>query len=317
MESSEKEIITAYIADLLKNQISYLENQIEGLIYEENIEFLHHTRVMSRRIRSTISMFSSYIGKKNARKWFSSMKKLTKSLTTVRDIDVQILFLEKEISEQKNQKYLPGLQRLLLRKQQKRVKTQDLVHSTVLAFEKTKTLTEIKQFIEENPLDQETFSPPESLFEFGRDEVNKLTKICFSYVPFITNPEHSDSLHQLRIAIKNLRYSIELFQPILPELDSYVLTLKKFQDDLGAIHDCDVWIMDLDKFVKKESKRIKNFYGQTGPFNFIKPGILNLQEDIRNRKIDIHKQFLIRWNEEYQNQFWSNLQSVFVQKPSE
>ena len=48
MESSEKEIIKAYIADLLKNQISYLENQIEGLIYEENIEFLQIGRASCR-----------------------------------------------------------------------------------------------------------------------------------------------------------------------------------------------------------------------------------------------------------------------------
>ncbi len=47
METFEKIIIRSYVADLFKSQISYLENQIEGLVYEENIEFLHHTRVMS------------------------------------------------------------------------------------------------------------------------------------------------------------------------------------------------------------------------------------------------------------------------------
>ncbi len=314
MENSEKEIIRIYASDLLKKQISYLENQIEGLLYDENIEFLHHTRVMSRRIRNTVSVFSQFFGKKNSKRWFSSMRKLTKSLTRVRDLDVQIQWLEMEIAESKNQKTTPGLQRLLLRKQQKREKNQDLVHSSILNFEKTKTMEEIHRFIEANPLDEETFSPPESLIRLGKNEVDKLTKICFSYVPFITNPEHKESLHNLRIAIKNIRYTSELFQPILPDLDSFLTTFKKFQDDLGEIHDCDVWILDLDEFMEKEKKRIQKFYGQIGPFNFIKPGIVNLKEKLQNRKIEVHNQFLTKWNEEYQNQFWSNLQLAFESK---
>lgn len=311
MELSEKQLIKAYVADLLKNQVAYLENQIEGLIYEENIEYLHHTRVMSRRIRNTISLFTPYIGKKTSKKWFGSMKKLTKSLTNVRDLDVQIQFLEDEISGSDNQKNLAGLQRLILRKRQKREKHQGFVKSAVLEFEKSKTLPEIQYFISENPFDLESFVPPDALIILGKDEVTKLTKNCFSFLPFITNPENSESLHNLRIAVKNLRYTVELYQPVLPQLDSFVSTFKKFQDDLGVIHDCDVWLAELDKFLKNETKRIKEFYGQTGPINFIKPGIVDLKEKLLNKKIDIHNQFLNRWNEEYQNQFWTKLHNSF------
>lgn len=311
METSEKLIIKSYVADLLKDQITYLQNQIEGLVYEENIEYLHHTRVMSRRMRNTISLFSPFIGKKSSKKWFASMRKLTKSLTDVRDLDVQIIFLEKEISQSNNQKNLAGLQRLLLRKKQKRENLQGFVKSAILEFEKSKILHEMQQFITENPLDQETFSPPESLFVMGKNEVSSLTSICFSFLPFIFNPDNKESLHKLRIAMKNLRYTIELFQPILPELEASLATFKKFQDDLGEIHDCDVWLAELDNFIEKETKRIKKFYGQTGPINFIKPGISDLKDKLLNKKIILHKQFLTRWNEEYQNQFWTNLQNAF------
>lgn len=314
MESSENILIKAYAADLLKNQISYLENQIEGLIYEENIDFLHHTRVMSRRVRNTISVFSSYFGKKNSKRWFSAFRKLTKSLTKVRDLDVQILFLETKISELKEQKILTGLQRILLRKQQERAKKQETVHAAILQFEKTNVLSEIKSFIENNPLDQDNFSPPEFLVELGKKEIDNLTKVCFSYVPFITNPEQEEALHNLRIAIKNLRYTTELFKPILPDLDTYITTMKKFQDDLGGIHDCDVWIQHLDTFMEKEKRKVEKFYGQPGPFNFIKPGIVFLKDELKNRKIDIHNQFITRWQEEYKNDYWSKIQLVFDDK---
>jgi CHAD domain-containing protein len=311
LEISEKNIIKSYAADLLANQISYLETQIEGLIYDENIEFLHHTRVMSRRIRNTISVFSAYFGKKNSKKWLSSFKKLTKSLTRVRDLDVQINYLQSELADIKDQKFNPGLQRLLLRKQQKRERNQKIVHSTILQFEKTKTLAEIKLFIEKNPMDTENFSPPETLKQLGRVEIDELTKICFSYVPFITNPEHKESLHNLRIAMKNLRYTIELFLPIYPDLNEIISILKSFQDDLGEIHDCDVWTDDLNLFLDKEKQRITKFYGQSGPFNFIKPGILFLIENLKRRRIIVHEQFITKWNEQFQNQFWGKIQLIF------
>lgn len=311
METLEKIIIRSYVADLFKSQVSYLENQIEGIVYDDNIEFLHHTRVMSRRIRNTLTVFSPFIGKKTTKRWFSSFKNLTKSLTKVRDLDVQIAFLEKEISDISEQKFLAGLQRLLLRKQQLREKKQTGVKQSILDFEKEKTLTEIQLFIDNNPFDSENFSPPNELKRLGHLEIEKLTKICFSYVPFITSPDNTDALHSLRIAMKNLRYTTELFQPIYPELESLISTLKKFQDDLGEIHDYDVWLADLDCFLTEEKQRITKFYGQTGPFNFIKPGINYIIDDIKSRKIQVHVKFLERWNEQFQNQFWSNLRIIF------
>ncbi len=311
MDNQEKLIIRSYISDLLKNQVSYLENQVEGIVYDGNIEFLHHTRVMSRRIRNTISVFSPYIGKKASKKWFSSLKKLTKSLTRVRDLDVQINFLESELEKITEQKHLTGLQRLLLRKQQKRAKKQNNVREAILNFEKEKTLSGIHDFIANNSYDPENFSTPDTLRQIGLDEIDKLTKICFSYVPFITSPDQIEALHSLRIAIKNLRYTSELFLPLFPTLDAYISILKKFQDDLGEIHDCDVWVLDLEKFMEEEKQRITDFYGQSGPFNFIKPGIVFLIEDIKRRKRDVHEKFITRWNEQFQNQFWSNLRLVF------
>ena len=272
MDTSDKLLIRSFVADLLKSQITYLENQIEGLVYDGNIEFLHHTRVMSRRIRNTITVFSPYIGKKRSKKWFTSLKNLTKSLTRIRDLDVQIQFLESEISKVTEQKLLAGLQRLHLRKQQRRDRKQTDVREAILEFEKENTLSEIKLFIETNPFDSESFSAPNSLKQIGLQNIEKLTKLCFSFVPFITSPDQTEALHNLRIAIKNLRYAVELFQPIYPSLETSLEIFKKFQDDLGEIHDCDVWLHDLDLFLEKEKQRITDFYGQAGPFNLLSQG---------------------------------------------
>jgi hypothetical protein len=49
--------------------------------------------------------------------------------------------------------------------------------------------------------------------------------------------------HQLRIAAKRLRYTLELFRDYLPEqADERIKALKGLQDALGLLHDCDVLI---------------------------------------------------------------------------
>lgn len=311
MEKTDKLLIRSYVAGLFKSQIAYIETQIDGLKNDGGIEFLHHTRVMTRRISNTITVFTPAIGKKKSKKWLSALKNLSKSSNGIRDLDVQLQFLESEISLVTEQKLLPGLRRLHLRKQQRRDRKQKDVLKAILIFEKVNILSEISIFVETNPFVAESFVMPDSLRQIVLQRIDKLTKLCFSYAPLITNPDQTEALHNLRITIKNLRYVVELFQPIYPELESYLVILKNFQDDLGKIHDYDVWLTDLDLFLEKEKLTIINFYGQSGPFNFIKPGITYLIGEVKDRKTEIHEKFLERWTEQFQNQFWTNIHLIF------
>jgi hypothetical protein len=58
----------------------------------------------------------------------------------------------------------------------------------------------------------------------------------------ITGPEDSGQLHDLRIAAKRLRYSLETFAVCFPdkEAQSYADRVRDMQDILGRIHDLDV-----------------------------------------------------------------------------
>ncbi len=62
-----------------------------------------------------------------------------------------------------------------------------------------------------------------------------------AHLPALDTPEHADALHDLRIAAKRLRYTVELFQDVLPpDASKLIERLKDLQDDLGFIHDRDV-----------------------------------------------------------------------------
>ena len=60
---------------------------------------------------------------------------------------------------------------------------------------------------------------------------------------YVDNPYNIRELHDLRIAAKRLRYTLEIFEEVLPEASkSIVKELTQIQDELGALHDSDVMI---------------------------------------------------------------------------
>ena len=62
-----------------------------------------------------------------------------------------------------------------------------------------------------------------------------------AHLPALDTPEDADALHDLRIAAKRLRYTVELFRDVLPpDAPRVIERLKDLQDDLGYIHDRDV-----------------------------------------------------------------------------
>jgi CHAD domain-containing protein len=70
------------------------------------------------------------------------------------------------------------------------------------------------------------------------------------------NPKEQESLHNMRIATKRLRYTLEIFAPTLPSDAIAVLeTIETIQEQLGAIHDLDILIPVLQDVHEKEIER--------------------------------------------------------------
>lgn len=60
---------------------------------------------------------------------------------------------------------------------------------------------------------------------------------------YVDNPFNIRELHDLRIAAKRLRYTLEVFEDVLPETSQLIIEeLTQIQDELGALHDSDVLI---------------------------------------------------------------------------
>ncbi len=65
----------------------------------------------------------------------------------------------------------------------------------------------------------------------------------YNWDRYVDNPYNIRELHDLRIAAKRLRYTLEIFEEVLPEASkSIVKELAQIQDELGALHDSEVMI---------------------------------------------------------------------------
>jgi hypothetical protein len=65
----------------------------------------------------------------------------------------------------------------------------------------------------------------------------------YSWDAYVDNPYYIQELHNLRIAAKRLRYTLEVFEDVLPEACKRIVKeLEQIQEELGALHDSDVMI---------------------------------------------------------------------------
>jgi hypothetical protein len=65
----------------------------------------------------------------------------------------------------------------------------------------------------------------------------------YSYAPMVSDETAVEPLHNLRIAAKRLRYTLELFRSVFGKRgEAQIERIKAIQEDLGALHDHDVRI---------------------------------------------------------------------------
>ena len=128
------------------------------------------------------------------------------------------------------------------------------------------------------------------------------------YESSLADPEDRARHHAMRIAVKRLRYTLEISRPMcLGRLDEALETIKKVQVMLGDIHDCDVWLDHLDAFASRQRDRIMAMFGHTGRFLRLQPGIEYLLHDRRSHRQTTFDELVKYWAELKGQRFWDEL----------
>jgi CHAD domain-containing protein len=193
--------------------------------YKEDIEHVHQLRVACRRASAALRAFAPLMNKKpkQLKKWLSEIRDAAGS---ARDVDVLLHRFEEEQVGQVTEYATARLKKERLAAQ--------------------KPLVKIARRASGGQLD-EAISAALELFTSKRTKKTRLDRfgreaVRQAYLPFaklaaLENPTIAE-LHQLRIAGKRLRYSLEIFHTLCPELHDEVYPLiEELQSRLGEMND--------------------------------------------------------------------------------
>ena len=220
-------------------------------------EGVHSMRVASRRLRSALRDFTPYLHKRRLSSVLKSLRDIADALGEVRDQDVAIVALEKLQTHTPNE-VSPALKQFIdARKEIRDQAREELV--TMLADDQLNQLeTSFTTAVEEATTGGTTRTQPPLLISFRKmsraiilDRLKELEKLSNG----LFRPFDVETLHDMRIAAKRLRYAIELFQQCWGRsIASYAKRAAELQTALGDVHDCDVWIESFGNQINKLRK---------------------------------------------------------------
>lgn len=303
--------ISGFGATILLRSVEALQIEVDGVRKSEDIEYIHRMRVASRRLRSALGIFIGILPEKKKAVWIRHIRKLTRALGEARDTDVQIDLVSQIYNGVKDPKCKPGLNRILLRLTQQREGLQADVLSALNDLEKSKVCPQIQSRF--SPLATGTKETTPPLYQLAYSIINEKLNDFLSYEVYLRQPDNTAMLHEMRIAAKRLRYSMEIFAPIYPdELSQPLQAARKSQQLLGDIHDCDVWITFLPGFEEKERQRIHKFYGHNRPLYRITPGIQYFQHNRTATREKALRDFLKIWRKWREQEIWLSLRETIL-----
>ena len=115
----------------------------------------------------------------------------------------------------------------------------------------------------------------------------------------------------MRIAAKKLRYVLEICNPAYEErLSASIKTAKKMQSMLGEVHDCDVWMDFISQFAIEEKQRTMDYFGGSGPFELIEPGLMYLGRERQEHREKKYEQLVTYWEKVKANRVWEDMLSL-------
>jgi len=220
-------------------------------------EGVHSMRVASRRLRSALRDFTPYLHKRRLSSVLKSLRDIADALGEVRDQDVAIMALEK-LQTHTPHEVSPSLKQFVdARKQIRDQAREELV--AMLADEQLKQLElSFTTAVDEATVGGTTRTQPPLLISFRKmsravilDRLKELEKLSNG----LFRPFEVETLHEMRIAAKRLRYAIELFQQCWGRsIATYAKRAAQLQTALGDVHDCDVWIESFGNEINKARK---------------------------------------------------------------
>ncbi len=306
--ASPNEVECCFGAQAILIRMDAAASHAQAVRDNRDVEAVHDMRVASRRLRTVLELFVDCLPGKKARTWRKAIRRVTRALGEARDTDVHVEFVEGFLKSVTDRRLLPGLKRLLLRLRQKRRALQDDMVAALDPLDSSGTLGEMEAILgpvlARGQLSRVDLNDP-CIRRRASRAISQRLEAMLAYEPYIEQPQRILELHAMRIAAKHLRYAVEIFRPLYGEdFDSILRSLKQVQQQLGDLHDCDVWIAWLPSFVEQERQRTVEYFGDARTMGRLVPGIDHLRTKRQCHRDECYRDFVAFWQQLRQQDTW-------------
>lgn len=228
-----------------------LERAHEMIRFEEatrtgdDIEALHDMRVWSRRLREALEIFAFCFTPKIYDKLYERVRQVTKTLGAARNADVAVEFFaahHAQAQELVERVALEDLLRRLVKEQtRERERMKERLDKKVKANELPAVIEASFVKLAQTPGFRRR--GPRTALRLARALLLTRLQEVFKIRAAILGENDVEGLHNLRIAVKKLRYALEILGFAIGESAAENLSFfKKLQTVLGDLHDRDVFL---------------------------------------------------------------------------
>lgn len=254
MELTPDSPLWAWAYDAIDHRQGTMLEHADGVREGADIEAVHDMRVGSRRLVAAMKVFASCFPEAEYRKLLKEARGVTRKLGAVRDLDVLIDHYERLLPKAKPDERL-GIEYFLALHQRERKKARRPMLDALDKLERGKFPKRVQTFVRHeadryresaDASSKKHKTPPaaEGNIPFREAAPRLLAERyaeLYSFEEHVANPEAVEELHEMRIAAKWLRYTMELFAPAYAdELKEVINAVKRIQELLGELHDSDV-----------------------------------------------------------------------------
>jgi CHAD domain-containing protein len=239
-----------YAATVVRERLERMLSHLDGVREATDIEAVHQMRVWSRRTRAALSVFRGCFPNKGFAAFEREVKRVTRALGAARDLDVMIDAQSKRLDALPEDQRA-GLEAFLDDLRAERLKAQVALLAVADELERSDIAAQFEALAQKakNPNRTPFFATAAYTLDLRLYEMQ-------AFVPYLSSPDFVIEQHDMRIAAKHLRYTLEIFaEPFqeatdfAPTYDKALNQVKDIQEALGLLHDADVLVPRLAQFM--------------------------------------------------------------------
>lgn len=225
-----------HLGTLIDKRLDRLNMSRQWKAAEDPVEAVHDLRVSSRRLRAFVDVFRPQLDPEILERTEKPLRRITRAARSLRDLDVQMELLVSRLDHASTDAERGALEHLLEQLELRRSRAERRANRRLRKVDFDELQVSVAAALGETvarlPHDASETSA------LAHDLLGRFVEQASKDRPPDDGLEYPEEMHRLRIALKKLRYAMELFQPVFGDkYDALYERVEGLQELLGAHHD--------------------------------------------------------------------------------